>query len=189
MEQDSRNAGSPEQDAPGTTKEERMSAKKEDAKGSNSKTGLKIAAVVVIILVVVAAAGFATLTIVADLPPASGALYPYTITYDVLIPEGQTFSVGGTPLIILSTGDQLLMKIGDKTEPFSIGQTKTITERTARVTTLWIPVVETNYMVDATYRGMVGDRADFYLVVKTSRQIPAILIDRILPAGIMARPV
>ena len=44
-------------------------------------------------------------------------------------------------------------------------------------------------MIDATYRGMVGEKADFYLVIKTSRQVPSVLIDRILPAGIMARPV
>ncbi|MDD1716250.1 MAG: hypothetical protein LUQ01_04560 [Methanolinea sp.] len=101
-----------------------MTGKSDDGSRKSSRTGFKIAAIIVVILVVVAAAGLATLTIIADLPPVSGALYPYTITYDVLIPEGQTFSIGGTPLLILSTGDQLLMKIGDRTESFTIGQTK-----------------------------------------------------------------
>jgi hypothetical protein len=188
MEQSNRKEGSSSGESAENGRE-MVSDKKNEVNRKSGRTGLKIAAIIIVILVVVAAAGFATLTVIADLPPASGALYPYTITYDVLIPEGQTFSVGGTPLLILSTGDQLLMKVGDRTESFTIGQTKTITERTAKVTTLGIPITETNYMIDATYRGMVGERADFYLVVKTSRQIPSILIDRILPDGIMARPI
>jgi hypothetical protein len=149
----------------------------------------KAAAAAIIIVMVIGVASFSTIRVNPDLPPAPGARYPYTTTYEVIIPVGREITVGGTPILILSTGDVLLMKIGNTTEQFTNGQTKTISERTARITTLGFTILETGYMIEATYRGMAGDQADFYLVVRTSNQVPQFLLGRLLPPEVTARPV
>ncbi len=89
---------------------------------------------------------------------------------------------------MLTAGDELLMKIGDNNEKFVIGQTKTISEHRAVFRVFGLDTLSTNYKIDATYRGLVGDHADFYLIVRTSDQIPSFLIERILPGEIQARP-
>lgn len=80
------------------------------------------------------------------------------------------------------------MKIGDRNEKFVAGQTRNISERRAEFVVLGIPVFSTNYLIEATYRGRSGPDADFSLMVRTSRQVPSSLIERVLPAEINTRP-
>lgn len=145
-------------------------------------------AILCLVLAVVAAA-FATLTVQADLPPEPGTTYPYTTTYAVLIPEGKPVSLAGLEIIVLASGDEMLMRIGDRTEKFVVGETKTLSERRAVFSTLGIGIFSSNYRIGATYRGKSGSLADFYLVVETSRQVPSFLIERTLPPSIQARAI
>jgi len=154
-----------------------------------SYPGLKIAIAVIVILIVIVLASFLTLSVEPGFPAEPDALYPYTVTYDVLLPEGQLIQIAGTPIIVLTAGDELLMKIGDNNEKFVVGQTKTISEHRAVFRVLGIDILSTNYRIDATYRGLVGDHTDFYLIVRTSREVPSFLIQQILPREIQARPV
>jgi hypothetical protein len=140
------------------------------------------------ILVILIIAAFLTLSVKADLPPDPGTGYPYTTTYAVLIPDGLPIRIAETPILVLTSGNELIMKIGDQNEKFVAGQTKTISERRAEFRALGIPLLSTNYLIEATYRGRSGPNADFFLIVRTSRQVPSFLIERILPAEIQARP-
>jgi hypothetical protein len=150
--------------------------------------GYLIAGAVIGILAVIILAAVLTLSVQPDLPPEPGAIYPYTTTYAVLIPDGKMIHIAGTPIIVLTAGDDLIMKIGDRNEKFVAGETKTISERRAEFLALGVPVLSTNYLVEATYRGRAGANADFFLIVRTSRQVPSFLVERILPAEIQARP-
>lgn len=150
--------------------------------------GYLITGAIIGVLVVIALAAFLTLSIQADLSPEPGATYPYTTTYAVLIPDGQVIRIAGTPIIVLTSGDELIMKIGDQNEKFVVGQTKRISERKAEFRALGIPILSTNYLIEATYRGRYSSNADFFLIVRTSRQVPSFLIERILPPEIQARP-
>ena len=70
-----------------------------------------------------------------------------------------------------------------------VGETRDLSAKHATITTLGIPVMEFDFKITGTYRGMVGTRADFYLEFQTSRQVPTFLIDRLLPGEVEARPV
>ena len=147
-----------------------------------------IAGAIIGIIVILVIAAFLTLSVQADLPPDPGTVYPYTTTYAVLIPDGLPIRIAGTPILVLTAGDELIMKIGDQNEKFVAGQTKAISERRAEFRALGIPLLSTNYLIEATYRGRSGPNADFFLIVRTSRQVPSFFIERILPAEIQARP-
>ena len=147
-----------------------------------------IAGAVIGIFVILIIAAFLTLSVQADLPPEPGTVYPYITTYAILIPDGLPIRIAGTPILVLTSGDELIMKIGDQNEKCVAGQTKTISERKAEFRALGIPLLSTNYLIEATYRGRSGPNADFFLIVRTSRQVPSFLIERILPVEIQARP-
>ncbi|MFA5296424.1 MAG: hypothetical protein WC382_13035 [Methanoregulaceae archaeon] len=148
-----------------------------------------IALAVIVLIIVFILAAVLTLSVQPDLPPESGAVYPYTTTYQVLLPDGQPIAIAGTTIIVLTVDDELFLRIGDQNEKFVVGQTKTISERKAVFRSLGFSILSTNYRIDTTYLGRSGDRADFFLIIRTSRQVPSFLIDRILPGEIRARPV
>jgi len=158
-------------------------------KEKRRKKGHLYAIAILCIVLIVIAAALVTLTVQADLPPEPGTTYPYTTTYAVLIPEGKPVSIAGMEIIVLASGDEMLMRIGDRTEKFVVGETKTISERHAVFRTLGIGIFSTNYRIGATYRGKSGGLADFYIVIATSRQVPSFLIERVLPPSIQARAI
>lgn len=149
---------------------------------------LLVAGGILAIVIILILAAFLSISVEPDLAPDQGATYPYTTTYAVLIPEGKLIQIAGTPIIALTAGDEMILKIGDKNEKFVIGQTKTISERRALFKVLGVSLLSTNYRIEATYRGSVGSNADFYLIIRTSKQVPSFLIERILPAEIQAQP-
>ncbi len=166
-----------------------MDAGTSSGKLQKSRTGLKIAVGIVGLLIVIGLAGWFTLTLDPALPPMQGALYPFTSTYDLLVPDGEKLMIGNTGFIVLTVGDEAFLKLGETREKLSVGDEITIAEKRAVVKTLGMTILDTNYRIDTTYRGMVNGKADFYLTVKTSSQIPQFLIDRMLPAGMQARPI
>lgn len=143
---------------------------------------------VVIAIVAILLIALLTLSVHPDLPPEQRAAYPYTTTYSVFLPEGKEILIAGTPIIALTAGDEMIMKIGDKNEKFVIGETKTISERKAEFRMLGVPILSTNYLITATFRGRVNTNAEFSLVIRTSEQVPSFLIERILPPEIQAKP-
>jgi len=150
---------------------------------------LPIALAIIILSSVFVLAAVLTISVQPDLPPSPGAVYPYTITYQVLLPDGEPVSIAGTPIIVLTADDELFMKIGEQNEKFVVGETKTISERRAVFRSLGLEVLATNYRIDANYRGRAGSHADFFLIIRTSEQVPSFLIERVLPGEIQARPV
>lgn len=157
--------------------------------GKKKRRGWIAAAIILIIAIIVVSAAYLSITVNPDLPPLPDAVLPYRATYQVFIPEGKDLAIGNTDILILSTGPELTMKIGDRRESFVVGQTKTITERSALVTVLGFRVFEMTYRIDATYQGMSGNQADFFLILATSQPVPDILIQRLLPGQIQLRPV
>lgn len=151
------------------------------------RTRMVIAGAVAAILLVILAAVL-TVSVQPDMPAERGASYPYTTTYAVLIPEGKVIQIAGLPIITLTAGDEMILKIGDRSEKFVTGETRTISERRAEFRVLGLPVLSTNYLIEAMYRGRAGSNADFFLIIRTSGQVPSFLIERILPPEIQARP-
>lgn len=154
------------------------------------KTGnikVKIGIVLALILII-AAAGAYTFNVDATLP-ATGMNYPYTTTYDVLFPDGEKIEVAGTTLIALTDGNEVFLKVADENRKMLVGETETITSRRVVAKIFGVSIIDTNYRIDAEYRGLVGDLLDFYLIVQTEKQVPQFIINMLMPEEINARPV
>jgi hypothetical protein len=142
---------------------------------------------VVVILVILAAAYLTIGVVITEAPPA--ASYPYTTTYQVFLPASEKVTIGNAEIIAIPTGDQVTLSINKQPSVMSVGETKTIQERRAMISALFVKVMDFDFRVDATYQGRSGDTTQFYLAFRTSQQVPSFLIERLLPAGVQARPV
>lgn len=168
-----------------TIHEIRYMEKPEEKKKSNK---LKIIGVLFLILLIGVVAVFATLN-VTIYAPIEGATYPYTTTYNVWFPLGKAVTVGGIDMVALSTQDEMMIAVDGETEKLDVGENKLISERRAIVKTLGITVVDTNFQIYLTYRGLSDQAtANFYLAVRTSQQVPQFIVNLLLPKNIQAVP-
>ena len=160
----------------------------------NKETGTRhhrlLAGIGIIILIgaCVLIAVIMTLTISTDQPGRSETGYPYTTTFLVSLPEGETVQVGDQEILVLSTGDSIALRIGDHREEMHQGEEREIADRTVTVQTLGQTVFETGYRFSATWVGMEGKTATFRVTLRSSRQIPDWLISRVIPQEIRATP-
>jgi hypothetical protein len=155
------------------------------------KTGgrrVKIALAVIAIVAILAVAAFATLTVTMT-PVSASASYPYKVTYDVLFPAGKEVRIGNVDIIAIPFADKVSLYVNQQAEELEVGETRDLSAKHASISTLGTPMMEFDFKIIGTYRGMVGSRADFYLEFQTSRQVPTFLIDRLLPGEVEARPV
>ncbi|MCC7566373.1 MAG: hypothetical protein KO206_08880 [Methanomicrobiaceae archaeon] len=152
------------------------------------KGRLRTIGLVVLVLVLVVVAALATLSVAINNPwPA--AVYPYTTTYEVWFPLGEPVDVAGTRMIALSIDDEMLISVNGETEKLIVGQDKMISERRAIIRMLGATVVDTNFQIFLNYRGKADQNtAHFYLMVKTSEQVPQFIINYLLPRDIRAVP-
>jgi hypothetical protein len=158
------------------------------AKEKKGPSGLRILVYVLGVLLFILVAGYLTIgLVITEAPPA--ASYPYTTTYQVFLPASEKVTIGNADIIAIPVDDRVTLSINRETKEMGIGETKTIQERRATISALFLKVMEFDFRVDATYRGRSGDTTEFYLAFKTSRQVPSFLIERLLPASVRARPV
>jgi hypothetical protein len=157
--------------------------------GRQSRFWLKISLGILGFLLITALAGWFTLALDPALPPQPGVAYPYTATYDLQVPDGEKLMIGNTAFIVMTAGNEAYLKLGESREKLAVGDVKTITEKRAVIKTLGITILDTNYRIDATYRGLVDNKTDFFLNIRTSQQIPQFLINQMLPKEMRARPV
>ncbi len=169
-----------------TIHEIRYMEKPEEKKKKGSK--LKIIGVLLLIILIGVIAVFATLN-VTMYAPVEGQTYPYTTTYNVWFPLGKTVTVGGIDMVALSTQDEMMIAVGGQTEKLDVGENKLISEKRAVVKTLGITVVDTNFQIYLTYRGLSDPAtANFHLAVRTSKQVPQFIVNLLLPKEISAVP-
>lgn len=162
-----------------------------DSKGKESGgmgTGTKIVLGIIAIVIVLLVAAFLTITVTTTSVPES-ASFPYTTTYAVSFPEGETIAIGNTRILVLSYNNEMVADVDGEREKLVIGEDRVIAPRHARVTTLGIPVLDTDFQILMKYKGTRENRAYFDLVVKTEKQFPDYLLRRLLPKEIDARPI
>ncbi len=160
-------------------------------KPENPKTKKKLLAFCIIIILIggLGTGILATLTILPDEPATPGAGYPYSITFQVSIPEGERLMIGDLDVIALKTGDEMALKIGDHREVMKQGETREVADRTVMIQTLGTRVFQTGYRLSATWMSMQGSDAIFRVTLQTSRQVPECIISRVLPQQIRIVPV
>jgi hypothetical protein len=154
--------------------------------GWSTATKILVGAIILFFAIVIAAV--ATLTISAsDAEP--GAVYPYITTYRVTLPDGETISIGTSRIVVISYENEMLTDVDGNREKLVVGQERVISPRHARITALGIPLLDADFQIILRYLGSTGKNADFDMTVKTSKQVPEIVLRRLLPPNMNARPV
>lgn len=151
-------------------------------------TGTKIALGLIAVVIVVLIAALLTISVTTTMVGGSAG-FPYTTTYAVSFPEGKTIAIGNTHILVLSYNNEMVADVDGEREKLVIGEDRVIAPRHARITTLAIPVLETDFQILLNYKGVRDERAYFDLLVKTEKQVPDYLLRRLLPGEIDARPV
>ena len=162
----------------------RGTGKENGGMSGRTKILLGITAVIVIGLI----AAFLTITVTTT-AAGENASFPFTTTYAVSFPEGETIAIGNTHILVLSYEDEMVADVDGDREKLVVGEDRTISPRHARVTMLGIPIMDTDFQIVLHYTGVRDNRAYFDLVVKTEKQFPDYLLSRLLPKEIDARPV
>ena len=157
---------------------------RQKAKGG-SGTGI-IIALVVIVIVFAAIAWFSLSETVTSVTP--GTPLPFTTNYAVSFPEGQTTTLGNSRINVMWFENELITDIDGAKQKLVVGEERVMSERRGVIKALGvIPLMDTNYVINLKYKGERDGRAYFDMAVHTSKQVPDILLKRMLPPEIDAR--
>jgi len=159
---------------------------RQKAKGG-SGTGI-IIALVLIVIVLAAIAWFSLSETVTSVTP--GTPLPFTTNYAVSFPEGQTTTLGNSRINVIWFENELITDIDGAKQKLVVGEERVISERRGVIKALGvIPLMDTNYVINLKYKGERDNRAYFDMAVHTSKQVPDMLLKRMLPPEIDARSV
>jgi len=163
------------------------SSQPETKENAGWSTGTKILVCVIALIALISVIAVVTLT-VAVLDSQAGASLPYSTAYRVSLPDGEQVTIGNTKIIVLIIGDEVDTSVDGSKERLKIGQTRVISPHSALISALGIPLIDTDFQITLKYLGPSGNNALFDLTVKTSKQIPELVIRRLIPANMNAQP-
>lgn len=166
-------------------KEEKEKSKRKLAKSRNRKIIGGFIALIVLILVILLATSTVTVG------PGGSSSYPYTASYNVWIPLGETVYFGSNQLIALASGNEMMVSIKDQpTVKLEIGQSFDISNQRATLSTLFgkVPIMTVNYKINLEYNGITenGKEAFFRSQIQTDKSVPDFLIKLLLPQNVVA---
>ncbi len=152
--------------------------------------GTKILLGILAIVAVVSILAVVTLTI-AVIDSQTGTSFPYTTSYRVSLPDGQPVTIGTTKILALTMPDGVDVSVDGTKEKLAVGQERIINPYNARISALGVPLMNTDFQITLKYLGPspTGNNALFDLTVKTSKQVPEMVISKLIPASMGAQPV
>jgi hypothetical protein len=158
---------------------------RQKAKGG-SGTGVKIVILLLVLVIIAAAIAWFSVS-VTNTSVTPGIALPFTTNYAVSFPEGQTVTLGNNHINILSVQNEVITDIDGDRQKLAVGEKRVIPERRGKITILGVTLLDTNYVITLTYKGERDNRAYFDMAVQTSKQVPDMLLKRLLPPEIDAR--
>ncbi|MEN6395172.1 MAG: hypothetical protein ABFC78_01655 [Methanoregula sp.] len=156
-----------------------------DNGGMQKSTKLLIGVIAGIIIVIVAAA-LLTFSISVT-TGVSGESLPFVTHYNVALPDGDAVTIGSSRIAVMAYNDSVTTDVDGNREQLVVGQTRVISPRHAKITTLGIPLYNADFQFTLKYLGSTGINDNFDLTVKTSQQMPTFLLDRLMPASVNAK--
>ena len=154
---------------------------------SGSGTGMKIIILLLVLAIAaVVVAWFSLSMTITEVTP--GTPLPFTTNYVVSFPEGQTTTLGNSRINVIWFENELITDIDGAKQKLVAGEERVISERRGVMKALGvITLMDTNYVINLKYKGERDSRAYFDMAVHTSKQVPDILLKRMLPPEIDAR--
>jgi hypothetical protein len=166
----------------------RMEGQKEASKERKKGSGLKVLLGFIVLIIIIFIAALLTLNVTVT-NPVTGISMPFSSNYSVTFPEGQQVTIGNTHITVLTYQNELISNIDGDQQKLVEGQDRVTSERRAVITTLGaITLVDTDFQLDMKYKGQRDNLAYFDLVIRTSKQVPDILLRYLLPPSINASP-
>ncbi|WOF16703.1 hypothetical protein F1737_08380 [Methanoplanus sp. FWC-SCC4] len=163
---------------------------KEEAKAAKKGGHLvRNIGIVVLLIAVILVAGYISLITGNDNIEAYGYPLSYSAQYDVLMPDSKEVSFGGIPVSAVTSGDSTILKIGNDRQSINKGETKTFQPKHITIKMFGMSVYDSDYQVTATYRGIVTNRIDLLMTIKTSAPIQQWLAKIMTPGGVAITPV
>jgi hypothetical protein len=151
----------------------------------NRRLTLALAAIGVILVVAIVAVLSFSFSIGTS---TVNATYPYTVTYDVVLPNAEPVQIGNITIVAIPSPNSVTLSVDKVPYEIRLGEKREISAKHATVSLLGIQLLSFDFILDAEYLGMQGQDAHFALSVRTSEQIPKFLIDRLIPPRVQARP-
>jgi hypothetical protein len=163
-------------------------ARKEGQKEGKRGSGFKVLLGFIVLIIIIFIAALLTLNVTVT-NPVTGVSMPFSSNYSVTFPEGQQITIGNTHITVLTYQNELISNIDGDQQKLIEGQDRVTSERRAVITTLGaITLVDTDFQLDLKYKGQRDNLAYFDLVIRTSKQVPDILLRYLLPPSINASP-
>jgi hypothetical protein len=151
-------------------------------------TWTKVLLGIIAVVAVVSILAVVTLT-VAVIDSETGTSFPYSTSYRVSLPDGQPVTIGTTSILVLTMPDGVDVSVDGTKEKLTVGQERIITPRYARITALGVPLMDTDFQITLKYLGPSGSNALFDMTVRTSKQVPEMVISKLIPPSMGAQPV
>ena len=167
-----------------------ISYKKEHKKDRKKGFGFFKGLVLLIILIVAAGAvGYLTFDAYGNQSPW-GSSYPYVATYDLILPDSSEVFFGNVPVLAVSSGNDVTLKIGNERQILSIGTPVEFQPAHMTVKMYGLPIRENDYHLTVTYRGLVQNQLDFLITARTSEPpMSSWMTGLIVPSKATVRPV
>lgn len=143
---------------------------------------------IIAIVAVVSILAVVTLTI-AVVDSQTGTSFPYTTTYRVSLPDGQPITIGTTKILAFTMPDGVDVSVDGTKEELTVGQERIISPRFARISALGVPLMDTDFQITLKYLGPSGNNALFDMTVKTSKQVPDMVLSKLIPPSMGAQPI
>jgi len=160
---------------------------RQKAKGSSGAS--KIIMYLIIFFVLLAAIVWFTMSVTV-ITVAPGISKPFTSSYGVSFPEGQTITIGNTHIIVLSNQGLIITDIDGEKQNMVVGEDRVIADRRATITTLGgFRIVDTDLQMNLKYKGERDNRAYFDVTLYTSKQVPDIVVRQLIPREVDVRPI
>ncbi len=151
-------------------------------------TGTKVLVGILALIAVICVLAVVTLT-VAVVESQTGTSFPYITTYRVTLPDGQPINIGSSRILVTSFNNELIADVDGTREKLVVGNPRVINPKHAKITVMGLPVIDTDFQITLVYLGSTGSNANFDMTVKTSKQVPELVLRRLIPSSMNAQPV
>lgn len=163
-----------------------------EEKTKNKGKGFGAGKAILLLLVaaaVIGAVGYLTFDAFGNQNPW-GDTYPYVAQYDVHLPDSKEVRFGNVPVLAVTSGDQVTLKIGNDRRTFGLGETVEFPAKHMTVKMYGMALLESDYSLTVTYRGLVNNRLNFLIIARTSQSpMPGWMSGLIIPSDVLVRPV
>jgi hypothetical protein len=146
--------------------------------------GLRIALVVIVALIIIAAVGVLTFTFVPT-GAAQSTSFNHQNTLNILVPNAVPVDILGSKFTFTQLGDNVVIAIDGKGgQTLANGDSRDLVQGHGMVKMYGKPIIETDYSINLTYRGILNGKHNFLLTIKSTSNIPSFIIPFLLPKDV-----